>query len=57
LSTAHWSSKPATEFVFSHWTRDDTDEPAAKALADKFVKNLRKFKVDDDVTNAGPQLN
>ncbi|MBT3623101.1 MAG: hypothetical protein HN526_03300 [Gammaproteobacteria bacterium] len=57
MSTAHWSSKPATEFVFSHWTRDDTDEPAAKALADKFVKNLRKFKVDDDVTNAGPQLN
>ncbi|MCS5583528.1 MAG: hypothetical protein NZ777_08450 [Pseudomonadales bacterium] len=57
MQTAHWSSRPVTELVVTHWTDHDTDDPAARTLAHKFVENLWKFKVDDDITNAGPQLN
>ena len=41
----------------STWSNHDDYDAAARGLAQKFVENFRKFNVDDDITNAGPQLN
>ena len=53
----HWSFRPITELVVTHWTYHDAYDAPAKRPALKFVENLWKFKVDHDITNVGPQLN
>lgn len=41
----------------STWSDHDAYDDAARGLARKFIKNFRKFNVDDDIIKAGPQLN
>ncbi|MDA0273124.1 MAG: phosphoenolpyruvate carboxykinase [Proteobacteria bacterium] len=41
----------------STWSDHHAYDVAAKGLAQKFVDNFRKFKVDDEIIKAGPQLN